>query len=272
MHSFLLRPKWILFHLLAVAGIIGMLSASHWQWTKYNARNAFVEQVGVRQDTKRTPPVALTTLLDQPVADIEYRIATAVGSYIADGQLTQILRTQEGVNGVYVLTPFQIDNGPIVLVNRGFVPDRTEAPPPPDGRLTIGGSIEASQQRRTGELTDNAAGESSDVRRIDLPLIETEIGLQLAPVYLDFIASQPPATQPPAPVPPPDVSGDTPYLSYTVQWLVFSTAVAVGWVLAVRRSIRTNRKRRADEAAATNADLISVDAEAGGEPPSRPSA
>lgn len=278
MYSFLLRPKWIVFHLLVVAAIFGMLTASKWQWDRYNTRNDFVERVEARQDRKRTPPVPLEMLLAEPVADIEYRVATATGSYLPDGQLVQILKTQDGVNGVNVLTPFQIDGGSIVLVNRGFVPDNAQVSAPPTGTSTIGGTIRATQDRRLGELTDNASGDDIEVRRVDLPLISERLDLDLAPVYLDFIASDPAAAQPPIPVPPPDLTGGPPHLSYTIQWLVFSIAVAVGWVLAVRRSSRTNRKRLAAEGASTGpADgddpaTVSVGGSANGEPPAQPSA
>lgn len=253
MYSFLLRPKWIAFHLLVLAGIFAMMNAAQWQWDRYNTRNDFVERVEVRQDRTRTPPVPLQTLVAEPVEDIEFRIATATGSYLPDGQLVQILRTQDGVNGVNVLTPFQIDGGPIVLVNRGFVPGTDEVAAPPTGTFTVGGSIRSTQDRRLGELTDNAAGNDIEVRRIDLPLIAERLDLQLAPVYLDFIASDPASAEPPIPVPPPDLTGGPPHLSYTIQWLAFSIAVAIGWVLAVRRSSRTNRRRLAAEAAATSA-------------------
>ena len=32
-----------------------------------------------------------------------------------------------------------------------------------------------------------------------------------------------------------------PHLSYAVQWFIFSAAVAVGWVLAVRKSVNARR-------------------------------
>jgi cytochrome oxidase assembly protein ShyY1 len=38
------------------------------------------------------------------------------------------------------------------------------------------------------------------------------------------------------PVAFPDLDGGPPHLSYTIQWFIFSIAVAVGWVLAVRKS------------------------------------
>jgi cytochrome oxidase assembly protein ShyY1 len=34
-----------------------------------------------------------------------------------------------------------------------------------------------------------------------------------------------------------------PHLSYAIQWLIFATAVAIGWVLAVRWSLRRRDPR-----------------------------
>jgi len=39
-----------------------------------------------------------------------------------------------------------------------------------------------------------------------------------------------------APVSPPELS-QGPHLSYAIQWLIFSIAVIVGWVLAIRKSL-----------------------------------
>ncbi len=242
MYAFLLRPRWILFHVVVIAAIVGMLAASRWQWDKYNARDEFIATVEKRQDREQTPPVPLTSILaGNSVSAIEYRTATATGSYLPTGQLVQINRTQDGVNGVNVLSPFQIDGGPVVIVNRGFVPDGVKTPPPPTARLVLGGTVRASQQRRTGELTD-ASGDVAEVRRVELPLIAARLGIEIAPVYLDLIASDPAATEPPTPVPPPDLTGGPPHLSYTIQWLVFSACAAIGWVLAVRRSLHTRTR------------------------------
>lgn len=243
MHAFLFRPKWIAFHVLVIAAVLGMLSASKWQWTKYNARRDFVAMVEARQDRRRTPPQPLTELLDgRSPADAEYRVATASGSYLTSGQLIEINRTQDDVNGVDVLTPFQVDGGPIVIVNRGFVADGQDVAPPPSGTLVVGGTVRRSELRRTGELTDNEAGAAQEVRRVDIALIARRLDLTVAPVYLDLLATDPASPQPPVPVPAPDVSGGPPHLSYTIQWLIFASSAAVGWVFAVRRSVRTRRR------------------------------
>ena len=60
-------------------------------------------------------------------------------------------------------------------------------------------------------------------------------------MYVELTASQP-AEQPPYPQPVdvPELS-EGPHLGYAVQWFIFSIAVGVGWVLAVRKSISARR-------------------------------
>lgn len=240
MYRFLVRPKWLLFHLLVIAGIVSMVLLAKWQWTKYGARNDFVAKVHARE---AATPTELASRLNagESAADIEYSVVTASGSYLPDAQFVEINQAQGADTGVDVLTAFQITGGPIVIVNRGFVNDGTPVPLPPTGTLTIGGTARTTQVRKTGELTDNNNGSKTEVRRVDLNVISSRLGEPVAPVYIDFIASKPPAATPPYPVPKPDLSGGPPHFSYTIQWCIFSVCVAVGWVLAVRRSVRTRR-------------------------------
>ena len=74
-------------------------------------------------------------------------------------------------------------------------------------------------------------------------------------MYVELTASDPPEAEPyPEPLTLPELT-DGPHLSYAVQWFIFAAAVAVGWVLAVRKSIRTRQAaaRRAAAAAAPEA-------------------
>jgi hypothetical protein len=60
----------------------------------------------------------------------------------------------------------------------------------------------------------------------------------------------------PEPVATPDL-GEGNHLAYAVQWFIFAIAVAVGWVLAIRRSIATRRRE-------AELELSSGDPDAGG--------
>jgi cytochrome oxidase assembly protein ShyY1 len=254
MYRFLLRPKWILFHLVVLAASVGMLGLAKWQWDRHLERDAFVSKVEAREAAEPTDLVGL--LQTSTPADIEYHRVTMTGSFVGTTQLIEINQVAGAVNGSNVLAPFQVTDGPIVLVNRGFLADAVRGPnlpPPPTGTLLVGGMARTTEVRQTGELTDDNAGAGNEVRRVDLPAIENHLGLTLAPVYLDFIASEPPTAAPPAPVAKPDLSDGPPHVSYTVQWCIFSMAVLVGWVLAVRRSLST-RRRAATAATAASRD------------------
>ena len=250
MYRFLLRPKWILFHVVVFSAAVGMLGLARWQWNRHLERDAFVANV---RDKEQLPATDLAPLLISATpAEIEYRTVAAAGAYIAGQQLVEILQTQNGVNGVNVLTPFQIDGGPIVIVNRGFLAGGQPIPDPPAGTLRIGGTARRSELRRTGELTDNSDGATIEIRRIELSVVENKLGITVAPIYIDFTKSIPPSPVPPSPVLAPNLSGGPPHVSYTVQWIIFSFAAVVGWVFAIRRT-----RRSQDRAAAKSASDLS---------------
>ena len=63
--------------------------------------------------------------------------------------------------------------------------------------------------------------------------------------------SQAPGPTVPRILGPPELD-EGPHFSYAVQWFIFSVCVAIGWVLAVRRSVAA--RRRNDGAQPASAD------------------
>ena len=260
MYRFLLRPKWIAFHALCLGAIVLMLWLAMWQLRRLDERQDFNAEVVSRSEQ---PAVSIDDLLAEPdfePEDASWRQVTASGTWLPQ-QIVVFNRTQDGVAGDNILTALVQDDGVTVLVNRGFVPLGTTPPPPPSGAVEILGTVRPSQERRTGELTDDGLA-VTEVRRIDIDQLAAQLPGQVAPVYLDLVASEPPirATDP-APVPAPDRS-DGPHLSYAGQWFIFAVCVAIGWVFAVRRSIRTRRRQ------ALAADALTVEGDEPGEPDS----
>ncbi|MCU1387538.1 MAG: hypothetical protein JWL72_876, partial [Ilumatobacteraceae bacterium] len=91
MYRFLLRPKWILFHVVVLASSVGMLGLARWQWNRHVERDAFVTKVEQREQAEA---VELTLVLGKtPVSEIEYSRVTASGHYLADQQFVEILQT-----------------------------------------------------------------------------------------------------------------------------------------------------------------------------------
>ena len=240
MYRFLLRPRWIAFHLLVVVGIIAMINFGFWQLRRLDERQAFNAVVEARYDTAPVPIDELLTPDTDP-DDVAWRPVTASGSYLPDDGVLIVNRAQNGRAGVNTVVPLRLDDGRILLVNRGFVPQTSDVPPVPADEVTVTGRLRPSQERRLGQLSDAGDGVLREAQRIDIERLAPQFDGPVVPMYIDLIESVPAETVGlPEPVIAPDLSEGN-HLSYAVQWFLFAIAAGVGWVLAVRRSATTNR-------------------------------
>ena len=241
MYRFLLRPKWIGFHVLVVVGIVAMVNLGFWQLRRLDQRRDFNAKVEARGEL---PPEPLDAVLASgPPDEIEWRIVTVTGRYRPDEQIVVVNRSQHGQAGENVVTPMDLGDDRTLIVNRGFVPLSVDVPAAPDDMVDVVGRIRQSEERRTGQLSDSTEGELTEVQRLDIPRLAPQLPGEVVPVYIDLLTSDPPESAGlPEPVVRPPL-GEGPHLSYAVQWFIFSVCVVVGWVLAVRRSIATHRRR-----------------------------
>ena len=247
--SFLVRPRWIAFHLLVFGSIALMIWLAFWQLDRLDERRVFNDLVS---EQIQQPPAPLGQVLAEAgddLASIEWRQVIVAGRFIPD-QIVWFNRSQGGIAGDNVLSALVTDpdtdlgTGVTVVVNRGFVPLGADVPASPTADIEMLARVRLPQDRQRGELTDTTADDAplTEVRRIDLDQLSAQLPGDLAPVYLDLIDAIP-ALGPgdPTPVPAPTLD-EGPHLSYAVQWFIFAVCVLIGWVLAVRRSIRSRRR------------------------------
>lgn len=228
---FLLRPRWILSHLLIAGMAVGMVFLGFWQLDRLDQRRERNATIRDRQDE---PATAVDQLLgadssDDQVEQARYRSVTATGRYDAEATTAVRNRTQDGVPGAWLLTPLVLDNGERIGVIRGFVPlgdggDPIPVPVP-EGEVTVKGTV-ASPSGFDGTAPHD----------IEPVLAEPDT---LPALILAKKGSE--TSQDIAPVPPPDLS-EGPHLSYAVQWFIFSTIAAVGYPLALARIVRRRGK------------------------------
>lgn len=249
MYRFLFRPKWLLFHILVLAGVVVMVNLAFWQLRRLDERKDFNAHVSANIDAT---PVAVDELVpvdaehgDPELTDVEWRPVTASGEYLVDEQFVVVNRSQGGIAGLIVVTPLRLDDDRILLVERGFVPlseeDTIASLPPPTGEVEVLGRLRRSQQRQSVGLADPSDGDLTQVQRVDIPRLQAQLPGDAVPMYLELIDSAPPEPAAlPQPVDEPTLSEGS-HLSYTVQWFIFSICAIVGWVFAVRRSIATRR-------------------------------
>ncbi len=249
MYRFLLRPRWIAFHLLVIGAIVLMVNLGFWQLRRLDEKQTFRDRVNERIDAAPAPLDDLvppgTALGDDALDAAEWRPASAHGEYLPDEQFLVDLRSQNGQAGEMVVTPMRLDDGRILLVERGFVPlgleDSPDVASPPAGDVAVTGRLRPPEPHRRGQITDPAEGELSVVHRIDINRLAGQLPGPVVPMYVELTESQPEEAGPyPVAVlaPEPDLG---PHLSYAVQWFIFSVCAAVGWVFAVRKSARGTR-------------------------------
>lgn len=242
MYRFLLRPKWLLFHLGVLLLVFTMVNLALWQFRRLDEKRDFNAEVRSHQDASPRPvEEILPAGFDGDPADLQWYEVTATGNYLNDEQVLVVNVSQDGTPGVDAVVPLQLDDGRVLIVNRGFVPSGVAVPAAPSGEVEIVGRLRPNQRRGTGQLSDPAEGELTEIHRIDVDRLQMQLDDTVLPMYVDLLASSPPE---PAdqivPVAAPELD-DGPHLSYAIQWIIFSIAVIVGWVLAVRHSIRKHR-------------------------------
>lgn len=240
MYGFLLRPKWIaLFALLALL-IATMCLLANWQWNRHVERKAFNVTLTQRFSA---PPQPLGELLQQYPnrEDAQWRLATISGTYLDQLSVNVVNVSQNGRAGYDPVTPLRVDDGTIVLINRGFVPLDAPQPPAPTGIVEITGRIRVTAERRTGAVSDSATGVLTDVQRIDIDRLAQQLPATVIDVYLEAMQSTPKDNEMLSMIAPPEF-GNGPHLGYVGQWLLFGMCAIGGLVALVLREKRLLQK------------------------------
>ena len=203
------RPIWILGHVIALTAVVLFARLGLWQLDRLDEKRDRNREIAARSDG---PAVDLGEV-DLDVA--RYQRVTATGTFDAAADTLLPFRSYEGSVGSHAVTPLVLDDGTVVLVNRGWVPDLPT--PPPGGEVTVEGILMTSGDRRTSVDVD-------DLDRDAFPLWLLQTG---PPPDGDYpIRLDPPARD------------EGPHRSYAIQWFLFAGVVAVGYPILLRRRSR----------------------------------
>jgi surfeit locus 1 family protein len=229
----LLSPKWILFHLLIIVSVIAMINLGFWQLRRLDERKDFNAEVRAHSKTAVQPLTELLTQSDD-YGQLEWYPVRVTGEYLADQEITIVNRSQDGAAGRNSVVPLRTDTGDLVLINRGFVPLTLDIPAPPTGTVTVTGYARAPQKRGAVGAIDSDRPGTTEFQRLDIPLIERALNIDVAPMYIQRLDSNPPEGQWPARVTNPSLD-EGPHLSYAGQWFFFTAVAIIGWIVVIIR-------------------------------------
>ncbi len=232
--------KMIGLHVLTVVLVALMVSLGFWQLRRHDARVTFNDAVRARGADAARSPDDLLALSPDP-ANLEWYQLVVSGTYVPNEDLLLVNLSQDGRAGVDPISALRLDDGRILLVNRGFIPLTETVPMPPVGRVTVAGRVRVAAPRQRGELSDAALGELREIQRIDIDRLAAQLPGAVLPVYIDLFASEPADSPVLSRIADPELTIGS-HLSYTVQWFVFALCAVVAWVIIVRRVLAAARQ------------------------------
>jgi cytochrome oxidase assembly protein ShyY1 len=242
--------RWTAYVGVAIVFAIACAFLSNWQFARNAERS---EQLALVAENYDAEPVPLATLIAPGEAlapGDEWRPVVLAGEYVAADQVLVRNRPHGGTAAFEVLVPFRLDDGRVLLVDRGWVPPGEdqpvpdEVPAPPDGEATVVVRLRPAEQLPSS----GRSAPEGQVPSINPELVGTMISSDLTgeletSAYGVMVSEEPaPASRPAALAAPSEDPG--PHLSYAIQWILFAIMgfVFIGYV------IRTERRHRLEDA------------------------
>lgn len=196
--------RWsrVLFAVLMLALTAGFLVLGVWQWQRLGEKEALIGTIAERMTRAPVAFPAPDQWATLDPAFYDYRPLTVTGHYVPAGTVLVFTSLSEARGplagpGYWVMTPFALDGGGTLFVNRGFVPQSSGS------AFAAGGMLPTDPLTLTGIARPPEAGGSftpgADVaNRIEwvrdperLARFAGDAPAPFAPIYLDLPAGDP---------------------------------------------------------------------------------
>jgi surfeit locus 1 family protein len=126
--------RWTLLFGLVLATLV-FAALGTWQVHRLQWKLDLIQRVEARLALEPVPMPAPTGWASINSADDEYKRVAVSGHFLNDKEAHVVASTERGP-GFWVMTPFVLGDGTVVIVNRGFVPgDRRDASARSDGQI-----------------------------------------------------------------------------------------------------------------------------------------
>lgn len=241
----MLRRRWVALGALVIVLVAAFARLGFWQLDRLHQRRAVSARVTANLQRAPEPAAAVLATGRRPDADAEWRPVRASGQYETGAQLLVRNRPLEGRTGSHVLVPLRTAQGPLLLVDRGWVPAAASAamaadvPPPPPGEVTVTGRVRVGEQVSDPGRLGRADAPQPSVLRLDPVRIGASLELPTYGGYVELVEESPTVSPAPRLLPPPDLAvgavGQGANLSYALQWFLFAVTAVVGFFVLARR-------------------------------------
>jgi len=246
--GFALTRRWAGYLAVAVVFAIVCVGLCLWQLDR---RDTALEELARIDNNYSADPLPLTEVLtDRESFSIDQKWTPVImtGTYLSENELLVRNRPYNSGPGFEVLTPLQLADGSVFIVDRGGLPtgraqDAPDVvPAAPTGEVTVTARLKAGEPTLPGRSAP--AGQIATVQLDDIAEMLDE------PTYTGAYGLM--VTEDPAPADRPLAAAkpardEGPHLSYAFQWLVFALFGFFGLGYALRQEYRRVNEDDPDE-------------------------
>ncbi len=238
------RPRWLGYLALIALFAVAAHFLAQWQLARRAEAQAEIARIDANYDAEPAEIAEVLPTHDYWDESLRWTPVALEGSYLAAGEVLVRNRPYGGQSGYLVITPFHLNDGSVLFINRGWVaagdkvnePSQFEAPPVGEITITarlLGSEVEIPDRETQGNL----------VPSIHLPSLAQQVpaeGQLREAVYTGaygVISAEPVPNTYPVPAGKPE-RDEGPHLSYALQWYAFPLIALAGWFWALRNEVR----------------------------------
>lgn len=211
-----------------------------WQLDRLEQRRAL--NAAVRASQAQAPVALDAAVFASASADPDaytWRPVEAAGTFHHAGDMLLRGRARDGRPGVHLVSPLVLDDGRVVMVDRGWLPAADAATADAtafrtSGPVRVSGVLRpVTNDVNGGRPAAGRAGADTTWRTIDLSAARARSPGAVLPLYLQRLPAGGGAAGPPLAEPLPPLSEGS-HLGYAIQWFSFAVIAVAGFAIMVR--------------------------------------
>jgi cytochrome oxidase assembly protein ShyY1 len=220
---------------------------SNWQWHRLQDRQVVNAEIQAQINKEPIPITELIVDIDGAKSvpeDSQWRTVEITGVWLQDNQVLVRKKSLESDLGLWVVTPLQLADGTIVMINRGWTAaansavDSPVVSDVPVGTIEVLGRLRDVTERTKPAPTDLPEGQVD--RIVPTEIVDSPDTLTNA--YVEMTASRPESRSTEIrSLPAPEVTEGA-HRSYAIQWIFFEIMTVIGWIILVRNEVKEQRK------------------------------
>ena len=231
--------RWLSWFLLASVFAAACVALATWQFDRRDQAVSKIERMVENYDQSPIQFEEIAELSVDQVTPYEWMPVQLQGTYLTEQELLIRNRPIAGQPGFLQIVPFQLTNGDVVIIERGWIPADSDLAPAVS--MTPGSEAKSVVARvRLSELTPNRDSPIGFATSIHLESLEELLGLEMEQqFYLRLISESPGEQGSPQPLRRPTLDEGN-HLSYAVQWILFALMgfFALFWAIRQEREYR----------------------------------